>query len=147
MVYSKTPVRAFDVSELSFMVGGWRGRSDDDIFEEHWMPLIENNMTGMFRWLKKGEVYVYEIMAFVKHEDDVRFLLRHFSKTFEGWEEKNNPIVLVLTELNENQGIFVQHEHPEKGFLTYERIDEGTLRFADLEPDGSVSFELIFHKL
>jgi hypothetical protein len=147
MAFSKSPVRKFDVGELGFMVGAWRGESDEDIFEEHWMQPIEDNMTGMFRWLKKGEIFVYEIMAFVKQDNNVRFFLRHFSKSFEGWEEKTSPMILLMTELKGKQAIFVREDQHAEGYLLYERLDESTLRFADLESDGSISFELVFNKI
>ena len=147
MVYSTTPLKGASVKQLEFMTGAWKGKSDGDQIEEHWMSEVQNNRTGMFRWIKDGEVFVYEIMTLVERNDEVQLLLRHFGKDFECWEEKENPMIFIATIIRENKAIFMRSTRPESGFLMYERIDEKTLKFSDLEPDGSVSFELHFTKI
>ncbi|MHA1957057.1 MAG: DUF6265 family protein [Candidatus Thorarchaeota archaeon] len=147
MTHSKTPLKGKTVSDLEFMTGAWRGEKEDDIFEEHWTPEIKNNKTGMFRWMKGDEIFVYEIMAFVENDGNLQFLLRHFDKSFTAWEEKETPLVFLLTELTDNKAVFVSSTTPDGGFLQYELIDSKTLRFSDFESDGSLSFELLFHKL
>ncbi|MGY5876107.1 MAG: DUF6265 family protein [Candidatus Thorarchaeota archaeon] len=146
MAYSKTPVRGKDVKDLKFMHGAWQGNAGDDLIEEHWMPEILYNMTGMFRWIKKGDIFVYEIMAIVERDDTIQLLLRHFDKDFNGWEEKTKPMVLTVTELTETKAVFINSIKPDSGFLVYELIDSDTLKFSDFEPDGTISFELIFKK-
>ncbi|MHA2286084.1 MAG: DUF6265 family protein [Candidatus Thorarchaeota archaeon] len=79
-------------------------------------------------------------------EDDI-FEEQHFDKSFTAWEEKETPLVFLLTELTDNKAVFVSSTTPDGGFLQYELIDSKTLRFSDFESDGSLSFELLFHKL
>ncbi|MHA1934667.1 MAG: DUF6265 family protein [Candidatus Thorarchaeota archaeon] len=147
MTHSKTPLKGKTVSDLEFMTGAWRGEKEDDIFEEHWTSEIKNNKTGMFRWMKGDEIFVYEIMAFVENDGNLQLLLRHFDKSFTAWEEKETPLVFLLTELTDNKAVFISSSKPDGGFLQYELIDSKTLRFADLESDGSLSFELLFSKI
>jgi hypothetical protein len=147
MGYSTSPLKGPLFEKLDFFTGAWRGKSNDDQIEEHWMPDARNNRTGMFRWIKEGDVFVYEIMALVERNDEVHLLLRHFGKEFECWEEKDKPMVFILTELTDTKAVFILSTKPEGGFLVYERADEKSLIFRDLEPDGSVSFELLFAKL
>ena len=147
MVYSTSPLKGAHIEKLDFFTGAWRGQSDGDQIEEHWMSDVQNNRTGMFRWIKDGEVFVYEIMALVKRNDEVHLLLRHFGKEFECWEDKNKPLEFILTELTDKKAVFILSTKPEGGFLVYELVDDKTLRFCDLEPDGSISFELRFFKI
>ncbi len=146
MTYSKTPVRGKSVRDLEFMAGAWRGEAGDDYIEEHWMPEAFDNMTGMFRWVKNDEIFVYELMAFVERDDTLQLFLRHFDKDFIGWEEKSESMVLTITEHTESKSVFINSVKPDSGYLVYERTDSDTLKFLDLEPDGTVSFELIFKK-
>lgn len=147
MVYSTSPLKGVPFERLDFFTGAWKGKSEGDLIEEHWMSDAQNNRTGMFRWIKDGEVFVYEIMALVERDDEVHLLLRHFGKDFECWEEKDKPMVFILTELTDTKAVFILSTKPEGGFLVYERVDENSLVFSDQEPDGSVSFELRFSKM
>ena len=147
MSYSKIPVAGKSIADLKFLTGAWRGQDADDIFEEHWMHEIEGNMTGMFRWIKSGDVFVYEIMALIKRDENIHLLLRHFNKDFVGWEEKEKSLVFLLTELDDSKAVFINPEKPDSGWLSYDLVDENTLRFVDYESDGTVGFELRFTKL
>ena len=144
MTLSKTPLRDRSLSDLGFMVGKWKGKFGDDFIEEHWMPALEGNMTGMFRWIRDSEIYIYEIMALIEHDSRIVFYLRHFDKEFIGWEKKDKPLRFTLTGLENKQAIFIDEADPEKGFLCYTRIDDKTLRFSSLKEDGSIEFELKF---
>jgi hypothetical protein len=146
MIPSRIPLKNKSLKELRFMVGKWKGTFGNDFVEEHWMPALEGNMTGMFRWIKDGEIYIYEIMALIENDEKILFYLRHFDKEFTGIEEKDKPLRFILTGLDNNQAIFVDEAGLEKGFLSYNRIDDNTLRFSSLNEDGSVQFELRFNK-
>ena len=147
MGYSTSPLKRPPFDKLDFFTGAWRGKRNGDQIEEHWMPDVQNNRTGMFRWIKNGEIFVYEIIALVERDEEVQLLLRHFGKEFECWEEKDKPMVFILTELTDAKAVFILSTKPKGGFLVYELVDDKTLRFSDLEPDGSVSFELHFSKI
>ena len=146
MTFSTTPATGKSVKDLAFLGGAWLGEKGTDLFEEHWMLATKKNMTGMFRWLKDGEIFVYEIMALVERDGNVHLLLRHFDKDFVGWESKERSLIFILAELTGTKALFIKAEKPKDGWLMYERVDDKTLKFADLESDGSVSFELTFSK-
>ncbi|MHA1958639.1 MAG: DUF6265 family protein [Candidatus Thorarchaeota archaeon] len=147
MTFSTTPLKGKSVKDLEFMTGAWRSATDDSIVEEHWMPEENNNKTGMFRWFREGEIYIYELMALVEKNGTISLYLRHFDKDFAGWEEKDKPREFILTYSSEKGAVFMAPETPDSGFLKYELVDSETLRFADLEPNGDVSFELFFQKI
>jgi hypothetical protein len=147
MTFSKEPVTDRTVQDLAFLTGQWKGHPGNGIIEEHWMSNTAENMTGMFRWIKGDSVSMYELMAIVRKEENITFYLRHFHPDFIGWEEKENPIELVLTDLSDNKALFVNSEKPDEGWFAYHLVDDETLTFTDYEPDGSVAFELTFKRM
>jgi hypothetical protein len=89
MTYSKTPLKGKSVRDLEFLTGYCKGKTGEDVFEEYWLPEINSNKVCVFRWIKKGEVYIYEIVALIERDDETHMLLRHFDKSFTAWEEKD----------------------------------------------------------
>lgn len=146
MSYSKEPIKGKSIQDLALFIGCWEGTSGDDLIEEHWTSAAYGNMTGMFRWMKNGEVYIYELMALIEKKNEMILYLRHFDKDFKGWEEKEIPLVFQLTETNGTKAVFTQKKDPEKGWIVYELLNSDILRFANVNPDGSVAFELIFKR-
>jgi hypothetical protein len=144
MVYSKESLKGKSVKDLGLLIGSWEGVKDNDLYEEHWMSAVHGNMTGMFRWIKEGKVYIYEIMALIEKDDEVQFYLRHFDKKFHGHEAKDAPMVFHLTEIKGTRAVFVSEEKPDNGFIAYEVMGGDFLKFTDHKQDGSVAFELVF---
>lgn len=147
MTYSKLPLKGKSVRDLDFLTGRWRGLSGDDYFEEYWLPETYSNKACIFRWIKKEEVYIYEIVALVERDGEIHMLLRHFGKSFEAWEEKDAPRDFVVTELSETEAVFIDTQNPDGGFLRYDASKENTLAFFDHEPDETVNFSLLFTKI
>jgi hypothetical protein len=147
MTYSTTPLKDKTVRDLDFLKGRWSGKAGDDFFEEYWLPEINSTMACVFRWIKKGEIYIYELVTLVERDGEIRMLLRHFDKELTAWEEKESPRDFVVTELSENEVVFIDTRNPEGGFLRYDTSKEDTLEFFDHEPDGTVNFSLSFKKV
>ncbi|MFX1481839.1 MAG: DUF6265 family protein [Promethearchaeota archaeon] len=147
MTYSKAPLKDKSVKALDFLTGYWRGTSGDDIFEEYWLPEVSSSKACVFRWIKRGQVYVYEIVALVERDGEIHMLLRHFNEAFTAWEEKDSPRDFVVTELSETEVTFVDSQNPEGGYLRYDVSKKNTLEFSDHEPNGTVSFSLSFTRV
>jgi len=147
MTYSKKPLKGKSVRNLEFLVGHWRGDIDSDIVEEYWLPEIHSNMACVFRWIKNGAIYIYELVSLVEQDDEIHMLLRHFDKKFTAWEEKDSPRDFVVTELSTNEVVFIDTRNPEGGYLRYDTSKKDTLEFFDHEPDGTVNFSLEFKKV
>jgi len=147
MTYSKTPLKDKSVIDLDFLTGHWKGSAGDDIVEEYWLPELNSNMTCVFRWIRNGEIYIYEIVALVERDGEIHMLLRHFDKDFTAWEDKTSPRDFVVTELTETGVVFIDTGNPDGGFLRYDTSKEDTLEFFDYEPDGTVNFSLSFRKV
>jgi hypothetical protein len=146
MTYSTLPLKGKSVRDLDFLTGRWRGIAGDDYFEEYWLPEMYSNKACIFRWIKKEEVYIYEIVALVERDGEIHMLLRHFNKGFVAWEEKDTPRDFVVTELSDVGAVFIDTQNPDGGFLRYDTSEENTLAFFDHEPDGTVNFSLLFKK-
>ena len=147
MTYSTKPLKGKSVQNLGFLVGHWRGEIDSDIVEEYWLPENHSNMACVFRCIKKGEIYIYELVTLIERGDEIHMLLRHFDKNFTAWEEKDVPRDFVATELSAREVIFIDTRNPGGGFLRYDTSKDDTLEFYDHEPDGSVNFSLSFTKV
>ncbi|MHA1907684.1 MAG: DUF6265 family protein [Candidatus Thorarchaeota archaeon] len=146
MTFSKIPLKGKSVEDLNFLTGHWEGTSEKDTIEEFWLPVLEGKMAGIFRWMKEGEIFVYEIIALSMIDDEVHMYLRHFDKEFVAWEEKDKPRCFVATEITDTDVVFVDTENPEKGFLRYSTSKDNTLEFFDYEADGKINFQLEFKK-
>jgi len=147
MTYSKTPLKGRFVKELDFLTGHWRGAAGQDIFEEYWLPAMHANKSCVFRWLKEGDIYIYEIVALIERDEEIHMLLRHFDKGFTAWEEKDAPRDFVVTHLSESEVVFIDSQNPDGGHLRYDTSKKDTLEFSDHEPDGTVNFSLLFKKV
>lgn len=141
------PLKGGSVRNLDFLTGHWRGVAGDDFFEEYWLPEMFSNKACIFRWLKKGVVYIYEIIALVERDGEIHMLLRHFNEAFTAWEEKDSPRDFVVTEISDTEVILINTQNPESGFLKYDASKENTLEFFDHEPDGAINFSLVFKKI
>ncbi len=146
MSYRKEPIKGRSLRDLALFIGSWEGTKDEDLIEEHWSSAAYGNMTGMFRWMKNGEVYIYELMAMIEKNREVLLYLRHFDKDFIAWEEMNEPIVFHLTETNGEKAVFTRKDNPDAGWIVYELLTSETMRFVSVKSDGSISFELIFNR-
>ncbi len=147
MRYSTEPLKGKLVDDLEFLTGYWRGKSGEDIVEEYWLPAEQNNKACVFRWIKDGNIYIYEIVALVDRDNEIHMLLRHFDMNFHAWEEKESPRDFVVTMLSATEVVFIDTKNPNSGFLRYDVSKPNTLEFFDHEPDGTVNFTLAFSKV
>jgi hypothetical protein len=147
MAYSQKPLRNRSVSEFDLLTGYWKGKAGEDTIEEYWLPETNANKLCVFRWIRNGSIYIYEIVALIERDGEIHMLLRHFDKNFIAWEEKEEPRDFVVTDLSGTSVRFVDSRNPKTGFLQYATSEKNILRFSDHEPDGSVSFELIFQRV
>ena len=147
MTYSKTPLKDKSVKDLEFLTGHWKGETGEDIVEEYWLPEMYSNKACVFRWIKKGEIYTYELVSLVERNDEIHMFLRHFDKAFTAWEEKDSPRDFVVTKVSETEVVFIDTQKPDGGFLRYNTSKKDTLEFFDHEPDGTVNFSLKFKKV
>jgi hypothetical protein len=120
------PARKASLSELNFIQGHWVTEVDGGQLEEIWSAPAGDSLMGMFRWLKEGKVWLYEILTIRAEEDGIRFRFRHFSETLVPWEPKDKPLTFKLISLEDGEAVFENplQDHPRR----YSFIKDGDNR-------------------
>jgi hypothetical protein len=138
--YKPTPSAAPpDLDPLAWLQGTWRGEVGGDHLEEYWSPPVGDSMIGMFRWIKGGKVWMYEMLAITVDGNDIVFRLRHFDNKMVGWEEDKS-LHWKLTQGGAEELVFENPNQKAATRITYRRSSPGevTVRI-DGEKDGKPS--------
>jgi hypothetical protein len=56
-------------ADLTWLTGSWQGQHGPQVVEEHWSGMNGRSLMAMFRWLKEGSVWFYELMAIEEEAD------------------------------------------------------------------------------
>ncbi len=109
----KTPRKAAlpKLEKLSWMSGTWHTQQGADDLVEIWSEPLGDSMMGVFRWVKSGKVWIYELVTISQDDDQVVFRLRHFDRKLVAWEEKNESLTYTMTTQGDREVIF---ENPER---------------------------------
>lgn len=135
------PAASADLADLSWIAGHWRGSLGEDGIEEVWLPAAGGEMVGMFRWLKGGELFLYELFTIELGPEGPRLLLRHFDSGLTAWEEKGEPMRFEPAAFADGEAAFV---HPPNGTrLTYRRRGDDGLE-VELLHDGDPAKTSVF---
>lgn len=119
--YPREALTTVSPADLSWLTGKWQGQHGTEIIEEHWSGLNGRTLMAMFRWLKEGAVWFYELMV-IEQEKDGRLFLRvkHFYPGLKGWEEKDDSAEFLLVQLEGQKAVFLQVNKP-GSWLVYHR--------------------------
>jgi len=96
------------LKDLEWMSGRWVCRQGDDQLEETWAPPLGDTALGMFRWVREGKTWMYEMMTIEPEAGGLVFRLRHFGRQLKPWE-KDGPLTYPLKSLTGTEAVF---EHP-----------------------------------
>lgn len=79
---------AAKVSDLSWLVGEWKGEGfGSDLFESYSAP-IGGQMPGHFYVANDGKPSMYEFVMIAEVGDSIEYRVRHFNPDMTAWEEK-----------------------------------------------------------
>ena len=95
-----------NVSDLDWMQGYWTGPGLGGQCEEVWMPTVDGQMIGTFRFWEDGKLIFSEFMHIIQEGDTFSLKLKHFGADLTPWEEKEKWTVFELIELGENTVYF-----------------------------------------
>lgn len=121
------------VADLHWMVGYWSGSGFGGACEEVWMPAVDGQMIGTFRFWMEGELVFTEFMNLIQDGESVSMKLKHFNPDLTGWEEKEEWTTFKLIEVRENKVWF--------DGLTIERIGDEMVYQLALTENGVQSIE------
>ena len=116
-----------DIQALAWMAGSWTGLANGDPVDEHWSAPAGGMMMGMFRWLKNGRVYYYELLVIEPTSDGLVLRLKHFDSGLSGWEEKGVAVAYPLVTASEREATFERGGSFRSTRFVYRRISENEL--------------------
>ncbi len=126
-LFSAQPLTGVRPSALGWLAGSWLGHNGEDRVEEHWSPPAGDTLVGMFRWVKGGRVFFYEL-AVIESEGECVFLrIKHFHPRLVGWEEKERAHEFVLVHLEGQEAAFLELGDPNPRWAVYRREDRDRL--------------------
>ena len=124
------------MEDLAWLEGLWVGKINSDYVEEVWTKATAGAMMGMFRWVTKGRLRLYEFMTIAQNGKNIEMRIKHFDPDLSGWEEKEESTVFCLSELSDRQAVFFQKSESKPLWLVYKSPSESTLRLY-FEPRGN----------
>lgn len=111
---------AAGLETVSWLAGSWVGALGDEPVEETWFPPADGTMVGLFRWLKGGEVYLYELLSFEETEDGLVLKVKHFRPGLVGLEEKAESKLFDLVGVEDVKAVFAERgDEVEHSKVTY----------------------------
>lgn len=96
------PLGSGKLADVAWLSGSWKGTAFGQQFEEVWNPASAGSMMGMWKLFdpEKG-VNFYEILLLKEQDDGLVLLVKHFSKDFVAWEEKDQFVTFRLVKVEE----------------------------------------------
>jgi hypothetical protein len=113
------------LEDLAWLSGSWQGVREGNPVEEHWSRPAGGSLMGMFRWLRDGQVYMYEFLLIEAEDDNLVFRLKHFNPGMAGWEEKDEALVFDLMSGGPDKAVFKHRSRPM--WMIYRREGEDGL--------------------
>jgi len=111
------------IDHLSWLAGSWSGSKESDDVEEQWSRPSAGTMVGMFRWVRIGKVWFYELMTIEEENGTLYFRIKHFNRGLVGWEEKADSVGFVLVQSMPRKAVF-SRVHPSGDLLMVYEKDE-----------------------
>lgn len=115
------------ISDVAWISGTWLSKKGEGRLEEVWSEPRGDSMMGMFRWIKKGEVWIYELMTIREEEGTLVFRFRHFGNDMMTWEPKTEPLTYRLKMLGVRKVVFENPESDSHRRYEISRPDDNTL--------------------
>jgi hypothetical protein len=93
-------------------------------------------MLGMFRWLKNGRLFHYEILVVEPDESSLVLRLKHFDRGLIGWEEKDMAVAYPLVSIGDREAIFERGGTFRSTRFMYQRTGDDNLLVATEDRKG-----------
>jgi hypothetical protein len=93
-------------------------------------------MMGMFRWIKDGKVWMFELITITAADDGIVLRLKHFDRRLTGWEEKDEALTYPLVRHGPGEAVFEDpgRNHPRR--FVYRLLDDKRMSIS-LEGDAN----------
>ncbi len=124
------------IDQFAWLAGHWRGEGLGGVCEEVWSRPLAGTMMGSFRLVKEDQVVFYELMVLGPDKEGMALKVKHFSKDFVAWEDKEGAVRFGLESVKSGEADFAG--------LTMKRDgDKLDLQIKMRSSDGSTAWEPI----
>ena len=124
------------IEDFAWLAGQWRGEGFGGTCEEIWSHPLAGTMVGTFRLVQGDEVVFYEILVIGEDDDGFSLKVKHFSKEFVSWEEKEGAVRFPFESMSKDGARF--------SGLTFTRDDDDLeIKVRMGSQDGSTRWEPI----
>lgn len=124
------------IEDFAWLAGSWRGEGFGGVCEEVWSHPLAGTMVGTFRLVQGGEVVFYEILVIGPDDKGFAMKVKHFSKEFVSWEDKETATRFDFESVKRDDARF-------KGLTLARDGDELEIKVRMRMRDGSVSWQPI----
>ena len=90
------------LSDFEMITGHWIGSGLGGEVDELWMPARQGQLQGVFRLENNGQIIFTEYMSLVQYSIGWMLKIKHFSKDFEGWEDRDKSETFRLIKAEKN---------------------------------------------
>jgi len=141
------PVEA-EIGDLAWIQGHWTTKFDENELHEIWSPPHADCMMASFCWIKKGHVWMYELMTMAEEGGHVVLRFKHFSREMKGWEDKDEALTFALVELGDGLAAFRNTGDGGPTWLVFhkESATRMTVRVGSRSDDDGEGFELKYER-
>jgi hypothetical protein len=133
---ASAPAKPATLAQLAWIAGNWVDDSKSALSEEVWAAPSGDSMIGMWRYVAKGKLQIFELLSITQEDGGPVFRLRHFDPRMVAREEKDKPLALKLVSLGDREAAFEGPGQPTGTVrLTYRRPAADALSVT-LDRDG-----------
>jgi hypothetical protein len=130
------------IDRVAWIAGDWQGEVGRGAFsQEVWAAPAGDCMMGMWRLVIDGKVKLLESLSITQEESGPVLRLRHFGRDGVGWEERDRPITLPLTEVGDGLAVFAGSGRSGPLRIVYRRTGDGSMTVAVEKDEGREAFE------
>lgn len=110
-----------NIRDLAWIAADWVTERDASELQEIWSPPTGDCMMGMFRWLKDGKVWIYELLTIREENATLVLRFRHFAGDLTAWEPETEPLTYRLDSLTAERAVFENPDSESHRRYTFER--------------------------
>ncbi len=134
------------IEDFAWLAGHWRGEGLGGMCEEIWSRPLAGTMMGSFRLVVDDEVVFYEIMVLGPDEEGMALKVKHFSKDFVAWEDKEGAVRFGLESVKPDEasfsGLTMKRDGDKLDLCIRMRSSDGSTRWEPIafrrsSPDGN----------
>ena len=140
---AQTKANTGTLADISFIAGHWKANMADRTVEAYWFAPDADNITGLFRMVKDGQITMYEILAYEKTSQGLVSLVKHFKPGLIAQEEKEVSDRYNFVEASKGRAVFEKTDGSLR--ILYEKKSDNQIVIArGTQQEGKWVFKNLF---